>query len=481
MDTRFTKKIYSRLFFSLFGVAILCFTLSSATFAAPAIPMGQQAIIPPMGQQEITPPMGQPPEGQAMDSEEVFGKESGRIHPFLIVQGRWTDNLFTTKTHKKKDFITTIAPGVWIAIPGNRTKLLSIDTRPTSPAGLQLSRVKPKGARKYQAYLMYSPEFELYAKHSKHNHINHKAEGMLQWNLSSGLSFDLIDVYRQKEDIAGNNVRDTLYRYNSNLLDFIATYQPSEKLIFRLGYSNYYLNYDESENHFRDRMDNAFDVYAFYKIKPKTSIFLQYGRTYIDFDMNKVLDSIEDKYYAGINWEMTGKSRGRFKLGFIDKNFENKTSEDQDGFSFELQTIHNLSPKRALQVNAFRNFNESDFSSATGFYATGVDLGILQRFSKKWTGAFNVSFEKDSYNGSDREDDFLRMGPAIRYKAKDWLFFDLAFYWTNCDSNMDQYSYKVHELIGSVTREMSWTSRSMKTMILTVPCGYLQKEPSGFP
>ncbi len=399
--------------------------------------------------------MGQTPADQGLDSDEVsgeiFGKEGGRIHPFLIVQGRWTDNLFNTKASKKKDVITTITPGVWIAIPGNRTKLLSVDTRTTSPAGLQLSRVKPKGSRRYQAYVMYSPEFELYAKHSKHNHVNHKAEGMLQWNLSNGLSFDLIDVYRQREDIAGNNVYDTLYRYSSNLLDLIATYQPSEKLILRVGYSNYYLDYDESENYFRDRMDNAFDLYAFYKIKPKTSIFLQYGRTYVDFDRNRLLDSIENKYYAGINWEMTGKSRGRFKVGFIDKNFESKLTEDQDGFSFELQTIHNLTPKRALQVNAFRNFNESDFMDATSFYATGVDLGVLQRFSQKWTGAFNVTFEKDSYNENDREDDFLRMGPAVRYKPKDWLFFDLAYYWTNCNSNKDEYSYKVNELIGSVT------------------------------
>ncbi len=455
MDAKYIKKYCYKLVSPLLGSIIIYFAASSLTFAAPVIPMGQQTIIPPIGQQTVAPPIGQVPEGQAPASgevsSEVFGKESGRIHPFLIVQGRWTDNLFTTKTNKKKEFITTIAPGVWIAIPGNRTKLLSIDTRATSPGGLQLSRIEPEKSRRYQGYLLYSPEFELYTKHSKHNHVNHKAEGMLQWNLSSGLSFDLIDVYRQREDIAGNNIYDTLYRYSSNLLDLIATYQPSEKFIFRLSYSNYYLDYDEAINSFRDRIDNTFDVYGFYKIKPKTSLFLQYSRSYIDFDKNYILDSIENKYYAGINWAMTGKSRGRLKIGFIDKEFDHNSSEDQDGFSFELQTIHNLSAKRALQVNAFRNFNESDFISATSFYATGVDLGILQRFSKKWTGAFNVSFEKDSYNGSDREDDFLRLGPAVRYKPKDWLFFDLAFYWTNCESNMDEYSYRVHELIGSIT------------------------------
>ncbi len=446
MAAKYLKKHCVSLFLPLLGSIMIYFAASSATFAAPAIPMGQQAVIPPIGQV----PEGQaPPSGEV--SSEVFGKESGRIHPFLIVQGRWTDNLFTTKTNKKKEFITTIAPGVWIAIPGNRTKLLSIDTRPTSPGGLQLSRIEPEKARRYQGYLMYSPEFELYTKHSKHNHVNHKAEAMLSWNLSSGLSFDLIDVYREKEDIAGNNIYDTLYRYNSNLIDLIATYQPSEKFIFRLSYSNYYLDYDESVNSFRDRMDNTFDIYAFYKIKPKTSLFLQYSRSYIDFDKNYSLDSIENKYYAGINWAMTGKTRGRFKIGLIDKGFDHNSSEDQNGFSFELQTTHNLSAKRALQVNAFRNFNESDFIKATSFYATGVDLGILQRFSEKWTGAFNVSFEKDSYNGSEREDDFLRMGPAVRYKPKDWLFFDLAFYWTNCEANMDEYSYRAHELIGSIS------------------------------
>ncbi len=451
MNQKIANNLYRSLLAPAFVIAGIFLINASVLFAAPAIPMGQQAVIPPIGQI----PEGQIPGGQTEPSgevsSEVFGKESGRIHPFLIVQGRWTDNLFATRRNETKEFITTVAPGVWIAIPGNRTKLLSIDTRSTSPGGLQLSRIEEEKSRRYQGYLLYSPEFELYTKHSKHNHINHKAEGLLQWNLSSGLSFDLIDVYRRKKDIAGNNIDDTLYRHQSNLLDLIATYQPSEKLILRLSYSNYYLDYYEVANSFRDRMDNTFDAYIFYKIKPKTSLFLQYARSYIDFDKVDVLDSIEDRYYIGINWKMTGKSKGRLKLGYIDKNFDMTAHNDRSGFSFELQTIHNLSPKRALQINAFRNFNESDFNQASSFYATGIDVGVLQRFSKKWTGALNVSFEKDSYNEVDREDDFVRMGPAVRYKPKDWLFFDLAFYWTNCHSNIDEYNYRIHELIGSVT------------------------------
>ena len=202
------------------------------------------------------------------------------------------------------------------------------------------------------------------------------------------------------------SIIDTLYRYQDNLLDFIVTYAaPSGKFKFELEYSNYDIDYEDLAASYRNRNDNSFGVSAFYRFWPKTSLFVEYNFSDIDFDGGTSTDSTEDRYYAGATWDMTAKTRGTLKLGYIEKDFDAPALEDQEGFSVELQTQHNLTPKRGLQINGYRKFNESDFGNASTFLSTGINIALLQRFTEKWSGTFDVSFENNDYKGFDRTDD----------------------------------------------------------------------------
>jgi len=408
---------------------------------------------------EETPPIGQS-KGRVITKSEginadIFGQKGGRFHPFLIFQEVYTDNLFATHNNTKDDFITTIAPGIWLAFPANREKLLSIDTTPTAPGGLRLSRIKPEATRRYQSYFLYSPEFVLYSDHSSHNHVNHKAEGLLQYNLNCGLSFDLIDLFHDKEEIAGNGVIDTLYRHQDNLLDFITTYDaPSGKFKLQFTYSNYDIDYKETAVDYRDRNDNSFGASVFYKFWPKTSLFAEYDYSDIEFDTGSTNDSVENRYYAGINWDITAKTRGTLKLGYIDKDFDLTSVADQGGFSVELQTQHNLTPKRALQVNGYRKFHESDLANASSFLSTGIDIDLMQRFTEKWSGTLTVFYEKNEYNGFNRDDDLYGFGPAIRFEPRKWLIFDLGYYYYKNDSNVTTYDYEANQIFFRATLSM---------------------------
>lgn len=422
-------------------ISILC-------FIALMIPTAYATEAPPIGQSNA--PVGQlkgPNEGEEGISSDVFGQRGGRFHPFLLLEEIYNDNLFATDSNIQDDFITTIAPGIWLAFPANREKLLSINTTTSSPGGLRLSRVKPEATRRYQSYFLYSPEFVIYSDHSSHDHVNHKAEALFQYNLNSGLSFDLIDLFNDKEQIAGNGVFDTLYRHQDNLLDFITSYETrSGKLKLQFTYSNYDLDYKDSVVAYRDRNDNSFGASVFYRFWPKTSLFAEYNYSDIDFDEGITNDSIENRYYGGVTWDITAKTRGTLKLGYTDKDFDLAAADDQDAFSVELQTQHNLSPKRALQVNGYRKFNESDLANASSYLSSGIDIGLMQRFTEKWSGTLNFSYERNEYNGLDRDDDLFGLGPAIRFEAKDWLIFDLGYSYYKNDSNIAIYDYEVNQI-----------------------------------
>ena len=78
----------------------------------------------------------------------------------------------------------------------------------------------------------------------------------------------------------------------------------------------------------------------------------------------------------------------------------------------------------------------------------GVSGAFLLRFSKKWSGAINASYSRNTYEGSDlngtvseREDRLFGIGPAVKFDAKKWLVFEGGFHYTTRNSNYSIYDY----------------------------------------
>jgi hypothetical protein len=430
------KRNLKRFFLTVFCI----FFLSQYLYAADDITVDQ----PKSKDDSVTIPAGQSKKGIDAD---VFGKKAGNYHPFLLFEELYTDHMFATESNEQSSFITTIAPGLWLAFPANREKMLSVETTTASPGGLQLSRLNKKTTRQYQVYALYSPELVTYSDSSGDDHVNHRAEALFQYNFDSGLSFDFIDLFNDKEEIAGNGITETFYKYQDNLFDFITTYvTPSDKLKLQLQYSNYNLDWNQEEIQYRDRQDNSIGVSVFYKFWPKTSLFAEYEYSDIDFDSGSTFDSEENRYYGGINWDVTAKTRGTVKLGYIDKEFDLSNANDQDSFSMEVQTHHNLTEKRELQIDAYRKFHESDIEAASSFLSTGMTISLVQRFTEKWSGTLNASYENNDYNGVDREDDLYGIGPALSFEAKKWLKFNLGYFYYNNDSDINSFSYTQNNL-----------------------------------
>lgn len=419
--------------------------MDAPSFGKDTLPAGQSkqnnSSSIPIGQSKVKAVI--PGEGVSAD---IFGRQSGRVHPFLLFQELYSDNLFATNSHAENDFVTTIAPGLWLAFPGNRAKLLSIDTSTTSPGGLKLSRIKPETVRRYQSYFLYSPEFTFYGKNTRLNHVNQKANALLQYNFNSGLSFDLMNLFHDREEIAGNGIANTLYRYQDNLADLITRYEaPSGKFKLQFEYSNYNLDYKDRGVQYRNRNDNSFRTSVFFKVRPKTFIIAEYDFININFDAGSRDDSVENRYYCGVTWDVTAKTRGTLKLGYAEKNFDLSSVKDQSGFSLELQAQHNFTPKRGLVVNAYRKFNESDLATASSFLSTGIEMALLQRFTAKWSGTLDALYQRNEYYGVNRDDDLIGFGPAIRFEAKKWLIFDLGYHYYYNNSNTDFYDYHVNQ------------------------------------
>ncbi len=405
------------------------------------------------------PSLGEAPIGTLAQrtSADVFGRKGGFIHPFLSVTEYYTDNVFYSNKNKESDFITVLSPGIWLTVPHVHEKLLEIETSNISPGGYSLKRYEPETFRRYQTYLFYNADIEQFAKHPSENAVNHKAEGLFQYNLKGGLSATVLDQFIASHDDRGTGTSDKLDRFKTNLANLVLTYDVSRRFRIRADYSNFLVNYTAKRNNFRDRDDNSVSGYVFYKIQPKTSLFVEYE--YLDVSYKKDIqpDSREHHYYGGIQWDITAKSRGTVKAGYGVKDFTGSETGNSEDFILEAQIDHKFTPKTSVILRASRQTNETNISGYDFILTDIVELEYLQRLTGKITADIKLLYEKDDYEGDPTivgrrlVDKYYSGAFALRYQFREWLGFDLGYIYMERDSNDNDFDYDTNVVFLRIT------------------------------
>jgi hypothetical protein len=408
------------------------------------------------------PFLGEKPSEKERITADIFGKRNSYLHPFLSITGYYTDNVFNTSEKKQSDFVTILSPGIWLTVPHIREKLVSLDTSSISPGGFSLSRYPDNYFRRYQAYLFYGADIELFSEYSSENVVSHKFEGLFQYNFRGGLTIDLVDQFLVSHDIRGTGISTELDKFNTNLFNVILTYDVSRKFRFRIDYANFLVNYDASTNDFRDRIDNAFSGYVFYKFRPKTSIFLEYEFIDINYDEDVLSNGKEHHYFGGLQWDITAKTKGSVKAGYGVKDFNSSIIEDSKDFILEAQIDYKLSPKTSLKVSASRKTNETNISTTDFILSNSIEVGYVHRLTGKITGSANLSYTKDTYKDEltfggetkERKDNYFTGGLAFQYIFREWLGTSLGYVYTKRDSNFADFNYNSNIVFFRITASL---------------------------
>ena len=74
----------------------------AGTAVGPDVPMGQSA------DKQVSL---LPENADVAKDDNLFGLEGGYFHPYITLQGEYTDNLYNIKTNKTSNFLTTLSPG----------------------------------------------------------------------------------------------------------------------------------------------------------------------------------------------------------------------------------------------------------------------------------------------------------------------------------------------------------------------------------
>ncbi len=397
------------------------------------------------------------PEESSSAADELFGIEGGYLHPYLSLEEGYTDNLFNVDSNKTSSFLSRISPGIWFTLPRKKIIPITITPHNASPGGLQLQLDDYEGTDRYQLYALAGADLFFYSKDSDSNTQDVTVEGLGRYNMPSGLSLQLLDRYSLGHDGfgVGGSTDENLREFRNNLVMVTADWDLTEKLRFKLDYSNFLLNYKDNINAFLERQDNTFDLYGYYKFSVKTSFFLQYRYLMVNYDSADEKDNDQNYYYGGVRWDTTDKLSLLFKAGIQHKEFDTEAPDFQNSnnLAVDLQTLYRITEKTEMVLDLYRTNEESDSTVASERVVLGALLGYTQRFTDKITGKCRFTYENADYTqltATNREDDTFEVRPSVQYLFKDWLMAELAYSYEIRDSSDNLFDYDTNTVLISL-------------------------------
>ena len=460
----------------LAGIAT-CLGLLLVAAAAQAIQIDKLIVIgvsnaqPPATQaaavQEM--PMGQsagekvsllPEDAKMSEEEDLLGGQGGYIHINALVQVEYTDNLYNINKDKTTNLLTTFSPALWFALPRKKEIPLELASNNTSSGGLSQAPKDYEGTDRFQIYGLGGLNFKLYSADSELNTINGIGEGMLRYNMPSGLSLMAVDRYMRDSDRfdVGSDTGVAESKFGSNVLLATGDWNITEKLRAKFNYSNFYLGYDEDIDAFKDRVDNGFDLAGYFNFSVKTAFFLQGKFVDVKFDTAKVNDNQQDFIFGGIKWDTTEKVSLMAKAGVQNKEFVNGDSGatkrgDYSGLALDIQAKYKFTPKTQFTFDVYRANEETDSTVASDKTVLGASLGYSQKITDKITGSFAAKLEDAEYSqlvAKDRDDVRFSLQPAARYLFREWLMGEVSYQFEKRDSTDDLFDYQTNTIFANI-------------------------------
>jgi polysaccharide biosynthesis protein VpsM len=386
-------------------------------------------------------------------SPELYERKRQYLHPFLSITESYSDNILNTSTERKSDFVTLISPGLWLSVPLTREKASLITSSTLSPGGFIVENLTEESYRHFQSFLFYQADIELFSHYSSENNVSHRLEGQLKYRLSGGLGIALQDQYLVAYDDRGTGFTQPLSKYQSNLSNLVVEYDTRHKTLVRVGFTNFIVDYDQSENSFRNRMDNVLSASVFYSIRPRIALFGEYEFVDIQYDQNSLLDGKEQHFFGGLRWNVSSKTEGFIKAGYGVKSFSSGISGSHD-FILEASVAHRFSSKSSLKVTAWRKTDETDLDSANFILTNGLSASYTHKLTGKLSAFANLAYAAEWYTGGSAsagiagkpKDHYLTAGLGIQHKFRKWLTNEIGYTYSRRDSSFSSFDYSSNTL-----------------------------------
>ena len=280
----------------------------------------------------------------------------------------------------------------------------------------------------------YTGDWAFYTDLTDNNWQRHSPFVSFGYESPTGFYTKLSDNYNKSEDPFGsfNEFNQSsqfglgeMTRRWDNLAQALLGYHMSDRYFAEAYYKNYVIKYDQDKDNWQDRMDNTGAVSLFYRMTPKTSVFLEYNFT--DADYTKQNDGVFDigrntnwssdtsqdyqlhNLLFGARFEAGAKLSGEAKIGYGNRKQEN--SVDPEGFPYSdwngLVINSYVSYQATSRTSFVLNLQHSPLGSpsadAAFFINTLVQLHVRQALAYRLSLNLRGELNNDDYKDEPAE------------------------------------------------------------------------------
>jgi hypothetical protein len=347
------------------------------------------------------------------------------VTPYVTGSGTYTDNVFLTKRDKKSDFYYSILPGVKVS-------------------------TKPIGGHNF--YLDYNADISQFSSYSGADYVVQSLDAGIDLNLPrrSGLKLgDKITYGADLPDFKG----DETSQYLSNLARIEASSTFFDRFGLGLWYSHALKDYERS----RDEIDN-FDTntvggFFRFRILRGTSMLAEYVYSITDYQKDSragVENNYSNRINTGITWDITAKTRGTVRAGYLNKQYYRVDRED-DVIYASADISHELTNHIVLSItwvhDIFDTANADNNIQYSSSYRSNQVTAKLRHTYRKFTSSIGGDFIYDRYLHDDqglgrkRKDYVWRGLVGVDYQMQRWIKLGLKYRYTDLNSNFDAEDY----------------------------------------
>ena len=364
----------------------------------------------------------------APDAPQSMQVGGGKLIPLLFVQTRYDDNIFSQATSEESDLIVNLRPSVqWL---------------------------QEKNAN--SVALTYTGDWGLYRDNQDDDYNDHTFSFDSHWEPTDKFRGDLGASYGFFHDNRGEGASEGVIGLSRAEPDEYELGNVNVQIDFGRDSAMFgasliaYVNDIEYQNNrietqFRDRDETYMAGRLYGRLSGgKTRFFVEVSHEDFEYDTPPIvggpLDSTQQGWAVGVQWEATAKTSGAIKVGEVEKEFDFGGRGEETITSWDVDITWSPRTYSSFYLSASNTPRESN---GTGSFIEQRNYSItwLHGWTDLLTTTASVGIGDDEFSASSRQDDRESYRVGLSYSLRRWLTLGASFTHTERDSSRQHFDF----------------------------------------
>lgn len=362
------------------------------------------------------------------------------MSPSLGLEVERNDNIFATQGNKRDDLITTINPAVRISSDWNQHYL-------AFSGSSDIVRYASNGAEDHETY-----DLSLEGRVDIRNDTHLKAKAAYGLGSEERASVDDVGGRTPTEFDVSQIEASIAHKFNRVSLSAASTF-------YRRDFDDVASNAGTINNDDRDRDELTATFGSGYEIQDEYEAYAEVILTSVDYDasvddngLNRDSDGYEVR--AGARVDVTGLIFGDIFLGYLSRDYDGATLRSVDTVVGGIGLTWNVTPLTTIKGSFERGVSETTLATASGSLTTGYKLSADHELLRNLILSASAGLSFDEFEGSNREDDYLKIGVGAKYLINRNFSLGLRYEYSERDSNAAGSSFEVNRILIRLISEL---------------------------